>query len=38
MMKDSTKQNKLLPLEPTISDELLFLTEAPELIVKNGEL
>lgn len=29
---------KEIPLAPTVRDELLFQTGAPELVVQNGEL
>lgn len=28
----------MIPLAPTVRDELLFQTGAPELVVQNGEL
>lgn len=32
------KTNVLLPRVPTVSEELLFQTGAPELVVQKGEL
>lgn len=42
-MRSRNAQNKKyktedVPLVPTVRDELLFQTGAPEFVVKNGEL
>ena len=37
-MKYGHRKIERIPLGPTVMEELLFHTGAPELVVKNGEL